>query len=94
MRIIAEWKDNTREVSRAHGQECVNTKYKVVQKKVRIECEVCCSSEWCGNNTTTDEEKECIFSECYNLGDYNSRTAYLFGLIKKFPCNPCKRIYR
>jgi hypothetical protein len=94
MRIIAEWKDNKREVLRAQGQEYVKRKGKVVQKKVRIENEPCCSSEWCGNNTTTDEEKESIFSEYYNLGDFNSQTAYLFGLIKKFLCNLCKQIYR
>jgi hypothetical protein len=90
-RIIAEWKDNKRKVLRAEGQEYVNRKDKVVQKKVRIENEPCCSSEWCGNNTTTDEEKESIFSEYYSLGDYNSQTSYLFGLTKKFPC---KGIYR
>jgi hypothetical protein len=71
--------DNKRKVLQAEGQEYVNRDGKFVHKKVRIENEQCCLSECYGSKTKTDEKGSM-------LSEYYSQTAYLFGLLKKFPC--------
>ena len=91
------WKKKKAKVRRNLGLQYVSSKTnKIVPAKQKGEgCNCVTKSEnsnmkWCAYHMLTCDEKDSLFSEFYNIGDYNLQNSYIFSHIIR---RECDRIY-